>query len=61
LHAAAGLIRGEWIAIDGTKFRAVASIDGTRERLALQRYLDSIEKQTKNNRPTSIRRPYRLR
>jgi hypothetical protein len=39
-----GLIRGEWIAIDGTKFRAVASIDSTRERLALQRYLDSMEK-----------------
>jgi transposase len=39
-----GLIRGEWIAIDGSKFRAVASIDSARERLALQRYLDSIEK-----------------
>jgi transposase len=39
-----GLIRGEWIAIDGSKFRAVASIDSTRERLALERYLDSIEK-----------------
>jgi transposase len=39
-----GLIRGEWIAIDGSKFRAVASIDSVRERLALQRYLDSIEK-----------------
>lgn len=39
-----GLIRGEWIAIDGTKFRAVASIDSTRERLALQRYLESVEK-----------------
>ena len=38
-----GLIRGEWIAIDGSKFRAVASIDSARERLALQRYLDSIE------------------
>lgn len=36
-----GLIRGEWIAIDGSKFRAVASVDSTRERLALQRYLDS--------------------
>jgi hypothetical protein len=33
-----------WIAIDGSKFRAVASVDSTRERLALQRYLDSIEK-----------------
>jgi transposase len=39
-----GLIRGEWIAIDGSKFRTVASIESTRERLALQRYLDSIEK-----------------
>src|SRR5476651_2601223 len=38
-----GLIRGEWIAIDGSKFRAVASIDSARERLALQRYLDSME------------------
>ena len=39
-----GLIRGEWIAIDGSKFRAVASIDTVRERVALQRYLDSFEK-----------------
>jgi transposase len=39
-----GLIRGEWIAIDGSKFRAVASIDSTRERIALQRYLNSIDK-----------------
>ena len=39
-----GLIRGEWIAIDGSKFRAAASIDSVRERLALQRYVDSIEK-----------------
>jgi transposase/IS5 family transposase len=38
-----GLIRGEWIAIDGTKFRAVASSDSVREREALQRYLDSVE------------------
>jgi transposase len=38
-----GLIRGEWIAIDSTKFRAVASIDSTREGLALKRYRDSIE------------------
>jgi transposase len=39
-----GLIRGEWIAIDGSKFRAVASIYTVRERVALQRYLDSVEK-----------------
>jgi transposase len=53
-----GLIRGEWIAIDGSKFRAVASIDSTRERLALQRYLDSIEKadeeQQENIDPTAV-------
>jgi transposase len=39
-----GLIRGEWIAIDGSKFRAVASIDATRERVELRRYLDKVEK-----------------
>jgi transposase len=38
-----GLIRGEWIAIDGTKFRAVASAASVRERQALERYLDSME------------------
>lgn len=38
-----GLIRGEWIAIDGSKFRAVASIDTVRERVALQRYLSNLE------------------
>ena len=42
-----GLIRGEWIAIDGSKFRAVASIDTVRERVAMQRYLDSLEKADK--------------
>ena len=46
----AELIRGEWIAIDGSKFRAVASVDSTRERLALQRYLDSIEKADEEQR-----------
>jgi transposase len=39
-----GLIKGEWIAIDGTKFRAAASVDSLRERDALRRYLDSMEK-----------------
>src|SRR3984885_3867972 len=54
-----GLIRGEWIAIDGSKFRAVASIDSVRERLALQRYLDSVEKadeeQLVNIDPSAVR------
>jgi transposase len=39
-----GLIRGEWIAVDGTKFRAVASAESVRERQALERYLDNMEK-----------------
>jgi transposase len=38
-----GLIRGEWIAVDGTKFRAVASSESVREREALRRYLDQME------------------
>jgi Transposase domain (DUF772) len=39
-----GLIRGEWIAIDGTKFRVVSSADSVCERQALERYLESMEK-----------------
>jgi transposase len=39
-----GLIKGDWIAIDGSKFRAVSSISSVRERLALEKYLDSCEK-----------------
>lgn len=39
-----GLIRGEWVAVDGSKFRAVASVDSVRERLSLRRYLAAINK-----------------
>jgi len=38
-----GLVRGEWIAIDGSKFRAVSSTRSVRERDALRRYLDAVE------------------
>ena len=38
-----GLVRGEWVAIDGSKFRAVSSAQGVREREALKRYLDELE------------------
>jgi hypothetical protein len=38
-----GLIQGEWVAIDGSKFRAVSSSDSVRGRQALERYLDSCE------------------
>ena len=45
-----GLIRGEWIAIDGTKFRAVSSAESVRERQALERYLDSMEEADEEQR-----------
>lgn len=38
-----GLVRGEWVAIDGSKFRAVSSAAGVRERQAVKRYLDELE------------------
>jgi transposase len=38
-----GLIRGEWIAVDGSKFRAVANGNNVRERDALRRYLEGME------------------
>lgn len=45
------MVRGEWIAIDGSKFRAVASVDATRERIELQRYLDRVEKADDEQQP----------
>jgi transposase len=38
-----GLVRGEWVAIDGSKFQSVSSVDRIREREALNRYLDQLE------------------
>jgi transposase len=38
-----GLVRGEWVAIDGSKFRAVSSARRVREREALERYLEEME------------------
>jgi len=38
-----GLVRGEWVAIDGTKFHAASSARSVREREALKRYLDEME------------------
>jgi len=38
-----GLIRGEWVAIDGSKFRAVSSSDSVHERKQLERYLERME------------------
>jgi len=38
-----GLVRGEWIAIDGSKFRAVSSNQSVHERKALEGYLERME------------------
>ena len=38
-----GLVRGEWVAIDGSKFRAVSSSRSVREREVLERYLEEME------------------
>lgn len=38
-----GLVRGEWVAIDGSKFQAVASARSVAERKAIERYLDAVE------------------
>lgn len=38
-----GLIKGEWVAIDGSKFRAVSSSESVNERKQLERYLQRLE------------------
>jgi transposase len=38
-----GLVKGEWVAIDGSKFQAVSSVKSVREREALERYLEQLE------------------
>jgi transposase len=38
-----GLVRGEWVAIDGSKFRAVSSAAAVREREAVKAYLQQLE------------------
>jgi len=43
LAGSVGLVRGEWVAIDGSKLRAVSSARSVRERDALKRYLDELE------------------
>jgi transposase len=41
---AVGLVRGEWIAIDGSKFHAVSSAKSVHERDAIKRYLEQLER-----------------
>src|SRR5712671_2968935 len=46
-----GLIRGEWIAIDGSKFRAVSSVSSVQERVAVERYLENLETADREDEP----------
>jgi transposase len=43
------LVRGEWIAIDCSKFQSVSSMERIREREALKRYLDQLERADEQN------------
>ncbi len=43
LARSVGLVKGEWVAIDGSKFQAVSSVKSVREREALERYLEQLE------------------
>ena len=43
LARSVGLVKGEWIAIDGSKFQAVSSTRSVREGEALERYLEQLE------------------
>ena len=43
LGCSVGLVKGEWIAIDGSKFHTVSSARSIRERAALERYLEQLE------------------
>ena len=38
-----GLVRGETVAVDGSKFRAVSSAHSVRERDELKRYLEQMD------------------
>jgi len=38
-----GLVRGEWVAIDGSKFQAATSARSVAERESIKRYLDAVE------------------
>jgi transposase len=44
-----GLVCGEWVAIDGSKFQSVSNVDRVREREALKRYLDQLERADEQN------------
>jgi transposase len=44
-----GLVGGEWVALEGSKFRAVSSVGSIREREAVKRYLEALETADQDN------------
>src|SRR5213080_3332734 len=55
-----GLVRGETVAVDGSKFRAVSSAKSVRDRDAMQRYLEQLYASDKQDEvvidPSAVRR-----
>lgn len=49
--AAMGLVKGEWVVIDGSKFAAASSADSVREREAVTRYLQELENNDATEEP----------
>lgn len=49
---AVGLVRGEWVAIDGSKFRAASSANSVREHDAMTRYLEQLERADEQDQVT---------
>ena len=58
LARSVGLVKGEWMAIDGSKFHAVSSARSVREREALERYLEQLEQSDRQDEvvidPTAV-------
>ena len=46
-----GLVHGEWVAVDGSKFRAASSVYSVTERRSLERYLEQMD--SADNEPTA--------
>jgi hypothetical protein len=53
LARSVGLVKGDWVAIDGSKFQAVSSVKSVREREALERYLEQMEQSDSKTRWSS--------
>jgi transposase len=51
LARSVGLIHGEWVAIDGSKFRTTTSVNSVHERAAVERYLESLETADREDEP----------